>query len=131
MGTRALTVIKNSAGNELVRLYRQSDGYQDCHGKELKQFLCSKKMVNGIREYSDDIANGVECLAAQLIARLKTRVGLHYLCPTGKDVDFIDFVYTIYPKDQSECPDICIKVESFDEVIFDGLVKDYEPKDIF
>jgi len=39
MGTRALTIVKDFDGKTIMSLYRQSDGYQDCHGKELKEFL--------------------------------------------------------------------------------------------
>lgn len=130
MGTRALTTIKNSEGNTLVVLYRQSDGYQDCHGKELKDFLLSKEMVNGISDYSNNIANGIGCLAAQLVANIKTKAGLHYIYPEGVAKNWVDFHYTIYPASSADTPQIKIRVESYGEVLFDGLVSDYEAKDL-
>ena len=130
MGTRALTTVKDSEGRTLVVMYRQSDGYQDCHGKELKEFLSGLTLVNGIQEYTSGIANGMCCLAAQLVASLKKEVGLHYIYAEGVADGWVDFNYTIYPADDSDTPDLKIKVKSYDDVLFDGLISDYEAVDI-
>ncbi len=130
MGTRAITTVKDHDNKTLVVLYRQSDGYQDCHGKELKEFLLSKILVNGILEYSGNIANGMGCLAAQLVASLKDEVGLHYIYPEGVADGWVDFSYTIYPTDMSSNSTFSIKVESYGDVLFDGLVSNYEAEDI-
>ena len=129
MGTRAITTIKNAENKTLVVLYRQSDGYQDCHGKELKDFLSGIKLVNGIRAYSESIANGMGCWAAQLIAKVKDKVGLFYIYPEGEVDKWVDFSYTIYPTDEKDDSTLSIKVERFGDVLFDGLVSDYTAED--
>lgn len=130
MGTSALTKINDFDGKTIITMYRQSDGYQDCHGKELKDFLSSKKLVNGIPvSFPADIANGMGCLSAQLVANLKTKVGLHYLYPSDEKNDWVDFCYTVYPTDSSARPTLSIKVESFGDVLFDGLISEYEAID--
>lgn len=74
MGTRSLTVITDHAGKEIVVMYRQFDGYPSGHGKELAEFLKDVVLVNGIsmrKEEKQRIANGMDCLAAQIVARFK------------------------------------------------------------
>lgn len=131
MGTRALTTIKDNEGSTVVCIYRQSDGYQECHGSDLKKFLNNIHMVNGI-PYGDErkLANGMGCLAAQLISNLKDKVGLFYLYPEGKADDWVDYKYTIYPEDDSDNTRMLIKVESHGDIIFDGLASEYEAVDI-
>jgi hypothetical protein len=130
MGTRATTTVKDSNGKTIMVLYRQSDGYQDCHGKELKEFLETKIMINGI-SYGDkrDLANGMGCLAAQMVAKFKTKVGLFYIYPESTENNYIDFAYTVYPTDDSDTPTLKIKVESHGKTIFDGVVAEYKPED--
>lgn len=77
MGTRSLTIVR-SGGVEILNFYRQMDGYPTGHGKELKDFLAGIEIVNG---YSGEMkvgthANGMGCLAAQLVAHLKNLHGL-------------------------------------------------------
>ena len=139
MGTRAITTIKDNENKTLVVLYRQYDGYQDCHGKELKEFLESKSLVNGISisEYTrwlatgrcNSIANGMGCLAAQLIAKVKDGVGLFYIYPEGAADEWVDFSYTVYPTDSTDSSTLSIKVESCGDLMFEGLVSDYEAVD--
>jgi hypothetical protein len=86
MGTRCLTFVYD--GDEvLLNMYRQFDGYPSGHGRELAEFLEGMEIVNG---YNPDdkrkIANGMGCLAAQLIARFKVGVGGFYIePPSAKD----------------------------------------------
>jgi hypothetical protein len=129
MGTRALTIIKDTDSKTLVNLYRQFDGYQDYHGSELKHFLSDLTMVNGFSDRNAPIANGMGCLAAQLIAHLKTEVGLHYIHPTYDTENYVDYVYTIYPTTSADESTISIKVESYGETLFEGLITDYPAKD--
>jgi hypothetical protein len=56
------------------------DGYPDGHGQELADFLDGFKIVNGISTEDRDfpkVANGMGCLAAQVIAHFKTDTS-HY-----------------------------------------------------
>ena len=88
MGTRSLTYIEESYetaiadeenNNEvhetkqnILCMYRQYDGYLSGHGAELAEFLQGFNIVNGIRLGTPKrTANGMGCLAAQLIAHFK------------------------------------------------------------
>lgn len=75
MGTRSLTHFEHN-GEILCTVYRQMDGYPEGHGKDLAEFLSGYKIVNGINMEDDRVcpklANGMGCLAAQVIAHFKT-----------------------------------------------------------
>ena len=83
MGTRCLTVMENNQGEEIVVMYRQMDGYPDGHGAELEKFLDGMVITNGISSLKGKTANGMDCLAAQIIAHFKVDVGNFYLYPAG------------------------------------------------
>ena len=71
MGTRCLTVIKDYNDKEIVVMYRQYDGYIDVHGHELANFCKDIKIVNGYGSDTKNIANGMGCLAAQIVSHFK------------------------------------------------------------
>lgn len=82
MGTRSLTFVYD--GDEaMINMYRQFDGYPSGHGLELAEFLNSfEAITNGFSiNETRKIANGMGCLAAQLIANFKTEVGGFYIYP--------------------------------------------------
>ena len=83
MGTRSLTRVKNESGQTILTMYRQLDGYPEGHGAELVSFLEGMVNTNGISlgNQPEKSANGMECLAAQLVAHFKTGVGGFYLYP--------------------------------------------------
>lgn len=66
-------------------VYQQFDGYISGVGHTLAVFLISKTLTNGIGDETmeDGFANGMGCLAAQYVAKFKTRIGGFYL--TTKD----------------------------------------------
>jgi hypothetical protein len=73
MSTRSITAVMED-GQELLTMYRQSDGYPSGHGQELADFLKGFKVVNGISggaKQEEKIANGLGCLAAQIVAHFK------------------------------------------------------------
>lgn len=120
MGTRSLTIIQNANKNEIAVLYRQYDGCPSGHGKQLSEFLKDIKMVNGIGGETTNIANGEECLAAQIIAHFKTAPGDFYLYPAKtRDIgeDYTYFVYTV-PGDTT--PHIRIESEIKKRTLFAG-----------
>lgn len=98
MGTRCLTVIKDNdeKQTEIVVMYRQMDGYPSGHGKELKDFLKGKKIVNGFGSNDEKNFNGMACLAAQVVAHFKTGIGGIYLHPAGTRNMDEEFIYTVY-----------------------------------
>lgn len=99
MGTRCLTVVNDDNGKEIICLYRQYDGYPDGHGRELKAYLAPFSISNGIRS---GCFNGMECLAASLVAHFKTAPGGFYLYPAGTRDVGEEYIYTVYPEKAPE-----------------------------
>jgi len=81
MGTRCLTFVYNDNKQLILNLYRQYDGYPEGHGKELGEFLKGLEITNGISKETKGkrTANGMSCLAAQLVAHFKNSVGGFYI----------------------------------------------------
>ena len=86
MGTRSLTYVYTDK-SPVVCMYRQFDGYPTGHGAELAEFLNGFQIVNGYGEAKPKLANGMGCLAAQMIAHFKVGTGGFYLEPVelGQD----------------------------------------------
>ena len=118
MGTRSLTFVYD--GDEpMINMYRQFDGYPSGHGSELATFLNSfDAIVNGISVGDTRrIANGMGCLAAQLIAHFKIDAGGFYIYPvTAKDCGQ-DYEYHVY-EDK-------VVVKNPTEVIFSGPWREF------
>ena len=95
MGTRSLTFVYDG-DVPVINIYRQYDGYPSGHGHELAQFLDSKTLVNGFGEQNSVEANGMGCLAAQLIVQLKHGVGGIYIYPVSSTDCFQDYEYHVY-----------------------------------
>jgi hypothetical protein len=79
-------------------MYRQFDGYPSGHGVELGEFLNSiVEVTNGIRPGDKrKTANGMGCLAAQMIAHFKVGVGNIYIESTNTNLLGHDFEYHVY-----------------------------------
>ena len=99
MGTRSLTFVYD--GQEpIINMYRQYDGYPTGHGAELAEFLAPFTLVNGLGiNETRKVANGMGCLAAQLVANFKSEAGGFYLYPTSAVDCGQDYEYHIYNKD--------------------------------
>lgn len=99
MGTSSITHVFNEDGVLLVSLQGQMDGYLEGHGKELVDFIDGKKIINGITPGKDlsNSFNGMECLAAALVAHFKTSIGDYYLAvPVDEMEDELDdYVYRV------------------------------------
>jgi hypothetical protein len=109
MGTRSLTFVYD--GKEpIINMYRQYDGYPTGHGAELAEFLAPYTLVNGLGlKETRKVANGMGCLAAQLVANFKDGAGGFYLYPTsavdcGQDYEYhiFDNVLTFLDEDGIE-----------------------------
>ena len=125
MGTRSLTFVYEQYGDKqkpVVNMYRQYDGYPTGHGAELAEFLAPFTLVNGlgIGEIRK-VANGMGCLAAQMVAHFKQTPGGFYIHPTDITECGQDYEYHI-----SENGNGILNVSIFDsyreENIFDGSV---------
>lgn len=96
MGTRALTFVYDEQGTPVLNLYRQFDGYMSAHGEELAHFLAGLKLVNGIGHDSKGLANGMGCLAAQMVAHFKASVGGFYIHSVLETDLGQDYEYHVY-----------------------------------
>lgn len=122
MGTRSLTFVYSEHNNKpVINLYRQFDGYPSGHGAELAEFL------NGIAEVTNGIslgetrrtANGMGCLAAQMVAHFKSEVGGFYLHNPDETDCWQDYTYHVY-KDR-------VEVKGYEEEkLFTGSWQDFE-----
>ena len=116
MGTRCLTFVYDG-DVPVINIYRQYDGYPSGHGHELAQFLDSKNLVKGFGEQNSFEANGMGCLAAQLIVQLKHGVGGIYIYPVSSTDCWQDYEYHVY-EDK-------VIVKDPTAVIFEGTWKQF------
>lgn len=92
MGTHASTRVQ--VGSEVVvNMYRHYDGYTSAHGVELAQFLKDIRLVNGLGADKSTVANGMDDLAAQIIAHFKKESGGFYLSSIGNTEEYDYLVY--------------------------------------
>lgn len=99
MGTRSLTVLHDGDidSPEIAVMYRQFDGYPEGHGVDLCTFLSDIALVNGMGMGDPPrIANGMDCLAAQIVASFKQEPGGIYLMPAGTRDAGEEYIYHVY-----------------------------------
>ena len=84
MGTRSLTFTYDSTGGTIFCLYRQYDGYPEGHGSDLAEIL------------NNTPNNGMECLSASIVAKLKTGAYNVYIYPSETDDAWQDYEYHVY-----------------------------------
>jgi len=126
MGTRSLTVFKEN-GKEFCVMYAQYDGYPDGLGLDLAKFLKDISLVNGISiNEKRKIANGLGCLAAQVIAHLKDGPGGIYVYPPKARDCGEEYIYTIEEK-EGKINLICFDVY-YKKVLFCGSPVDFIKK---
>lgn len=130
MGTRSLTVFEEEfqkEPEEIAVLYTQYDGYPSGHGRDLCDFLMNIKIVNGIGILNEGkIANGMDCLAAQIVAHFKDGVGGTYLMRANtRNVGEV-YVYKIFHNTDDGEIHIGILDAYEDEEIFSGSVDEMD-----
>ena len=107
MGTRSLTFVYETDVSEktnrkthtaITNMYRQFDGYPSGHGLELAKFLSGITLVNGFGTgmKAGTHANGMGCLAAQIVSHFKNDIGGIYLYNTSVKSCWQDYVYNVY-----------------------------------
>ena len=114
MGTRSLTYVYDGE-TPIMCMYRQFDGYLSGHGQELANFLNELTVGNGISGKPElfNFANGMGCLAAQMIVWFKKTPGGFYIHPIELDQDaWQDYEYHVYENK--------VVVKNPGEVIFEG-----------
>lgn len=134
MGTRSLTFVYDEQ-DVIINMYRQFDGYPTGHGAELAKFLSQFTMVSGIstRE-SRKVANGMGCLAAQLVAQFKEEAGGIYLYPATAVDCGQDYEYHVYHNGSEGlrvkvtdrgCNMFGLTMSDKNEALFDGSLAEF------
>lgn len=100
MGTRSTIAIYENT-KHLVTIYQQYDGYPSGVGLQLAKFVSSGKLVNGLSGDKGPVFNGMGCLAAALIKKLKDGPGGTYIVPEGQEEEHN---YTVRGSAFGECP---------------------------
>ena len=124
MGTRSLTYVYEGKREDWVKpfvcMYRQFDGYPSGHGAELADFLLSGKVVNGIPSGSTErLFNGMNCLAAQLVAHFKDGVGGIYLYRADVDQDcWQEYEYHVWED--------AVRVTDTENILFQGSWQEFK-----
>ena len=119
MGTRCLTYVYVE-DTPIVCMYRQFDGYPSGHGVELAEFLTQIEMGDGMAGKPElfSFANGMGCLAAQMIVNFKKSPGGFYIYPVELDqACWQEYEYHVY--------DGIVIVKNPTEVIFEGSYDEF------
>ncbi len=117
MGTRCLTFVYDG-DTPVINMYRQFDGYPSGHGFELAEFLQGFEIVNGYGEVKPKLANGMGCLAAQMIAHFKKSVGGFYIHPVTDTDCWQDYEYHVFENR--------VVVKNPDQVMFSGTFDEFK-----
>lgn len=117
MATRSLTAILDSYGNEITTIYNQYDGYPSGYGVDLAEFLSEFIITEGITKnsISKKTANGMGCLAGQVIAHFKKYVGGIYLYPSNTRGMGTEYLYIVSPQNSN----IMIKFLRYDNNLYE------------
>ena len=123
MSTQAIIQIYNKEEHVLT-IYKHYDGYLDGLGRDIKDILGGRKVVNGIGS-DQNVVNGMHNAAAILVAGLKKdmEAGDVYLhAPNAKEKG--DYTYTLNAVDG----EITLVAEDFDgAVLYDGPLSGFDP----
>ena len=147
MGTRSLTRIiprqeglaydkaHGRAELSLVNIYQQYDGYPEYMAVEYAKWLEGLSIGNGLGRDPElnKYANGVGCFAAQFIKQFKDRPGGLYLHPIDDEEGWVDYIYTLFPKEREKTY-MSIYHTISKEVIFvgkpDAVLKKYNKEEL-
>jgi len=120
MSTRALVRFVNKEGKNVATIYKHFDGYPEGFGLDLANFLSDMVIVEGIDlVHKGHVANGMECLAAQVVAFFKQGVGDVYLYPSDTLESDTDANYVYIIKDKGD-GDVLFIVYNGSRVLFSG-----------
>ena len=123
MSTRSLTRVFDARGREVVCMYVHCDGYPSGVGADLAEFLIPMRVVNGISGSTENLANGMGCLAAQLVDHFKDEVGNVYLYAPGINDCGEEYEYHVKPAGESTALsvfDVPFDAKKPKKLLFDG-----------
>lgn len=126
MGTRSLTFLYDAKNEKpFLCMYRQFDGYREGHGQELATFLAPITLLNGYGDQKAGThANGMGCLAAQMVAYFKGPHGIggFYLhSPETTDAGQ-EYEYHVFPNEVRVIENVW---NGPDKTIFSGSWKEF------
>lgn len=115
---KSLTYFFDENGQEFLVMYRMPFGSPKDHGADIGRILNGLDIVY-TEVWNRKVAFGMHCLAAQVVAKLKSNQGGVLLYPPGTQDIGEDFIYVIEPCNGR--PKITIKdPKNDDEVVFEG-----------
>lgn len=120
MSTRSITVVYQDS-KPLVTIYRHHDGYLECHGADLVDFVANRKIVNGEPNDSYDF-NGMGDLAARLVTYLVNDGHSIYIEPSNWS-DW-QYKYELYKFPNGQ---VGMRVFDNEKELYYGRVKDFNP----
>ena len=110
--------------NVEVQIYNHYDSYPEGLGLQLAEFLSDFRVVNGLGSGQSKVANGMGCLAAQIVSHFKgDKAGDFYLyAPGTRDVGE-QYIYSIYFTEKT----LMIKISNMynDDESFDGTIDEF------
>ncbi len=134
MSTGCITVICDNSDEEIAVLFRHGDGYPEVHGVELAKFLSTRILCSGIGGKIIDgkqWANGMNCLAAQIVAHFKDAPGGFYLYPARSRYIGEMYIYEVFCEGPGH--NFNIRISDRNSVIFNGtpeeLLEKFAEKD--
>jgi hypothetical protein len=137
MGTRStyriIEQFKDDKGKtinqDICLIYVQYDGYPTGHPMETAEWLSSGKVVNGYSMSEELQFNGAGCLAAQLVAKMKTGTGGVYLQTLkSRGNSWEDYLYDIIIKEDNSIEYVCYENGSRKKELFRGTPADFVTK---
>jgi hypothetical protein len=137
MGTRStyrvIEQFKDDKGKvvnqDICLIYVQYDGYPTGHPMETAEWLSTAKVVNGYVMCDELQFNGAGCLAAQLVAKMKTGTGGVYLQTLkSRGNSWEDYLYDIIIKEDKSIEYVCYENGSRKKELFRGTPADFVTK---
>lgn len=134
MGTRStyriIEQFKDDKGKtinqDICLIYVQYDGYPTGHPMETAEWLSTGKVVNGYSMSEELQFNGAGCLAAQLVAKMKTGTGGVYLQTLkSRGNSWEDYLYDIIIKEDNSIEYVCYENGSRKKELFRGVPADF------
>jgi hypothetical protein len=127
MGTRSLTLVKDGKATILI-MYQQYDGYPSGVGAEYKKLFQGWRLCNGFggtESTETKWSNGLQCFAATLVAKTKSKIGNVYLYPTSAKDCGQQYVYTFSEKESR----LWLRLTTSDpkHVLYNGFLDDFDP----
>lgn len=110
-------------------VYKQSDGYPDSLGEQIKDVFGAANLVNGIRFDLENQVNGMGCAAAQFIAAVKSGTGGIYMIAAAPD--WADYDYHIFhdgevPSGGRPPGHLMMKIMSGKDVDWEGRISEFD-----